>query len=139
MYKSVLVAMALDHDLSHKLLAFARSIAAPDAKITALHVIEEITGTGNAGVREDLRQSGAASAQALLKQKLESFPEVEGRIMEGHVSRTLVDVATERGIDCLVMGSHKPGLVDYLIGSTAARVVRHAPCSVHVYRDTEST
>ena len=39
-------------------------------------------------------------------------------------------------IECIVMGSHKPGFSDYLLGSTAARVVRHAPCAVHVYRST---
>ncbi len=55
--------------------------------------------------------------------------------------KTLVPMALDHGVsavahavDCIVIGSHKPGLSDYLLGSTAARVVRHAPCAVHVYR-----
>jgi len=42
--------------------------------------------------------------------------------------------ATEAGTGCIVIGSHKPGLRDYLLGSTAAKVVRHAACAVHVKR-----
>jgi len=30
--------------------------------------------------------------------------------------------------------AQKEGLSDYLLGSTAARVVRHAPCAMHVFR-----
>ena len=51
------------------------------------------------------------------------------------VLQDVVDFAAEMKADCIVMGSHKPGLADYLLGSTAARVVRHAPCAVHVMRD----
>ena len=40
----------------------------------------------------------------------------------------------ETDTDCVVIASHRPGLQDYLLGSTAARVVRHAACSVHVLR-----
>ena len=36
--------------------------------------------------------------------------------------------------DLIVMGSHRPELRDYLLGPNAARVVRHAPCSVVVVR-----
>ncbi|MBT8411941.1 MAG: universal stress protein, partial [Octadecabacter sp.] len=44
------------------------------------------------------------------------------------------DFATDNSIDCIIMASHQPGLEDYFLGSTAARVVRHAKCSVHVIR-----
>ena len=33
-----------------------------------------------------------------------------------------------------MIASHKPGFSDYFIGSTAARIVRHAQCSVLVTR-----
>ncbi|MEP4424264.1 MAG: universal stress protein, partial [Nitratireductor sp.] len=46
----------------------------------------------------------------------------------------ILAVAKEKQADVIVIASHKPGLQDYLIGSTAARVVRHAACSVHVMR-----
>jgi nucleotide-binding universal stress UspA family protein len=35
----------------------------------------------------------------------------------------------------IVMGAHRPAFQDYLIGPNAARVVRHAKCSVLVLCD----
>jgi len=52
----------------------------------------------------------------------------------GEPAREIIAYAEEVGADCIIVGSHKPELQDYLLGSTAARVVRHAPCSVHVLR-----
>jgi nucleotide-binding universal stress UspA family protein len=42
--------------------------------------------------------------------------------------------AEKIGAELIVIGSHKPNVADYLLGSTAARVVRHARCSVYVVR-----
>jgi nucleotide-binding universal stress UspA family protein len=56
-------------------------------------------------------------------------------VIKGHSGRSIIDVAVQKNADCIVIGSHKPGLIDYLLGSTAARVVRHAPCNVHVLRN----
>ncbi|MBT8417397.1 MAG: universal stress protein, partial [Silicimonas sp.] len=72
---------------------------------------------------------------ALLEEKLAGTKEISAVLVPGHVHSTILEYAEENGVDCIVMGSHKPDLTDYLIGSTAARVVRHAPCAVHVYRD----
>ncbi|HYZ26966.1 MAG TPA: universal stress protein [Geminicoccaceae bacterium] len=35
----------------------------------------------------------------------------------------------------IVMGSHHPELKDYLLGPNAAKVMRHADCSVTVVRE----
>ena len=134
MYNNILVAMALDHGVSQKTLEVARALCVQGGKIVALHVLEAPYGTANAQLREDLLAQGSDRARDLLKEKLAAFPEAEPKLVQGHVSRTIVDFAVENGIDCIVMGSHQPGLADYLLGSTAARVVRHAPCAVHVYR-----
>ena len=134
MYKLILVGMALDHDLSKDMLGFAKAALDTGGKITAIHVLEEPTGMANVRLREDLLNEGTERAKTLFDKKLADYPDVEHLIVQGHVGRTIVEVAGKIGADCFVLGSHKPGLVDYLIGSTAARVVRHAPCSVHVYR-----
>ena len=54
----------------------------------------------------------------------------------GALGLAIIDYANDHDIDCIVIGSHKPGLRDFLLGSTAARVTRHAPCAVHVLRTT---
>ena len=61
---------------------------------------------------------------------------VRAEITRGQAHHAIIEFAVKHGHDCIVIGSHKPGLVDYFIGSTAARVVRHAPCAVHVHRDS---
>jgi universal stress protein F len=59
-------------------------------------------------------------------------------VREGNPAAEILDFADDAEIDLIVMQSHDPGLADYLLGSTAARVVRHAHCSVLVFRPAKS-
>ncbi|MBO6755887.1 MAG: universal stress protein [Roseibium sp.] len=52
----------------------------------------------------------------------------------GYVDNAVIEVAQDCGADLIVMTSHKPGFSTYFIGSHAAHIVRHAPCSVMVLR-----
>ena len=79
-------------------------------------------------------RKGLERARETLAEKTAGLDGVDARIVTGHTYRSIIDVAVSEGADCIVIGSHKPGLSDFLLGSTAARVVRHAPCSVHVHR-----
>jgi nucleotide-binding universal stress UspA family protein len=69
-----------------------------------------------------------------MNDRVAAMDNVKALTVQGHSGRTIVDTATTLKVDCIVLGSHKPGLIDYLLGSTAARVVQHAPCAVHVAR-----
>jgi nucleotide-binding universal stress UspA family protein len=53
---------------------------------------------------------------------------------EGNVYEAVLSMAEQRGTDLIVIGAHRPELRDYLLGPNAARVVRHAACSVLVVR-----
>ncbi len=53
----------------------------------------------------------------------------------GHPARALVDYAKEAGLDVLVIGhTGHSALWGSFLGTTADKVVRHAPCSVLVVR-----
>ena len=52
----------------------------------------------------------------------------------GSISAEIRYAAEEIGADLIVMGSHDPHFTDYLIGSNAAHVALHTPCSVLVVR-----
>lgn len=52
----------------------------------------------------------------------------------GSVYHEVVDEASEWKADLIVVSSHRPSMATYLIGSNAAKIVRHAPCSVMVVR-----
>lgn len=134
MYNKILVPMALDHDVSPQTLSIAQALAGPNGQVIALHVFEAPKGSVSTYLDVDVVQQSYDWACAALKEKTAGIDGVVTEIVKGHTYRTIIDFASKNEIDCIVMGSHKPGLSDYLIGSTAARVVRHAPCAVHVYR-----
>ncbi|MEY1554395.1 universal stress protein [Yoonia sp. R2331] len=134
MYKKILVPMALDHGVSANTLEIARALTGGAGEIIALHVYEAPQGSVQAYVDEDIRKEAMARAKAELASKTANLDGVAAEMVVGHTYRSIIDYATAHKVDCIVMGSHKPGFSDYLLGSTAARVVRHAPCAVHVYR-----
>ena len=135
MYKNILVTIALDHSHdSASALVIARALAAEGASITALNVLEEIPAYLSQYLPEDNSKNRRSKAEAALKAELGSVADVRPVVVNGHAGTTIVDYATKHQIDCIVIASHRPGLQDYFLGSTASRVVRHAPCAVHVVR-----
>ncbi len=53
----------------------------------------------------------------------------------GGIYHELLQEASEWGADLVVIGSHRPVMSDYLLGSNAKTIVRHAQCSVLVVRE----
>ena len=135
MYQHILVPMALDHGIGEVTVEIARRLLADGGQITALHVYEAPQGSVGAYVDASVVQAAFDRAQAKMEERVSGMPDVTAMIVKGHSGRTIIDMATQLQADCIVLGSHKPGLIDYFLGSTAARVVQHAPCAVHVARD----
>ena len=52
----------------------------------------------------------------------------------GGVYHDVLEEADRIGADLIVVGSHRPTMATYLLGSNAASIVRHAKCSVLVIR-----
>lgn len=55
-------------------------------------------------------------------------------IATGRAYEEVLKLAAETKAGLIVVGAHKADLTDYLLGPNAARVVRHAKCSVYVVR-----
>jgi nucleotide-binding universal stress UspA family protein len=60
---------------------------------------------------------------------------VKASVRIGAIYAEVLAEATRVGADLIVIGSHRPAMSTYLIGSNAATIVRHAPCSVLVIRE----
>ena len=61
---------------------------------------------------------------------------VEGRVADGDPRQVLVDIALAEKADLLVVGSRgRTGIARLLLGSVAAHVAEHAPCSVLIVRE----
>lgn len=134
MYKNILVPMALDHGIGETAVDVARKLLDEGGTITALHVHESPYSGVGAYVDDKTVADAFARAKARLEERVAKMPGVTAKIMQGHSGRSIIDESAKMGADCIVLGSHKPGLIDYFLGSTAARVVQHAPCAVHVLR-----
>ncbi len=55
-------------------------------------------------------------------------------VRQGGIYHELLNEAKAWGADLIVIGSHRPVMSDYLLGSNAKTIVRHAHCSVLVVR-----
>ena len=135
MYRKILVPMALDHGVSERTLKIAQALSGGQGQIIALHVYEAPQRSVAAYLDADAVRDSMARAKADLTEKTAQYAGVTAELIQGHSARSIIDYAADNGIDCIVMGSHKPGFSDYFLGSTAARVVQHAPCAVHVIRN----
>ena len=134
MYKNILVPMALDHDISPQTLGVARALLSENGTITAIHIHEAAQGSVASFISEDAIREAQENSRAKLAEKTAGIEGLNAEFVVGHAYRSIIDYADLNNIDCIVIGSHKPGLSDFLLGSTAARVVRHASCAVHVCR-----
>ena len=59
---------------------------------------------------------------------------VSATVRLGSVYNEILEEAETTGADLIVVGSHRPTMATYLLGSNAATIVRHATCSVLVVR-----
>ncbi len=135
MYSNIIVPLAFDENHNpDTALNVARALAAPGARVSILHVMADVPGYAISympeGYDADLRQALQNQLDGLANE----FENGAGVIRSGHAANEILDLAEEIGADCIVIASHRPGFGDYLIGSTASRVVRHAPCAVMVIR-----
>lgn len=56
-------------------------------------------------------------------------------VCHGTPYEQILNIAGEINASQIVVAAHRPDFQDYLIGSTAARIARHARCSVTILRE----
>ena len=136
MYKTILVPIDMAHVAKGKAnIELAAQHAAAGARIILLNVIEDIPNWAAvelpAGLLDKSRKSSLSELKAIATA---TGMEMEVEVHSGHSYNTILEVAEEKNADLIIIASHRPGLQDYFLGSTAAKVVRHANCSVLVVR-----
>jgi nucleotide-binding universal stress UspA family protein len=76
----------------------------------------------------------------MARTQLEELAQARAELVErlqveiGTAWRAVCDTAKADAVDLVVIGSHSYGGIDRLLGTTAAKIVDHAPCSVYVVR-----
>lgn len=135
MYKTIIVPTDLaNEDQIIKSLKKADKLR-DDGKIVLLHVLDAIPAYALAEIPVDLMPDLVPKTkETLQKWVADSAVNAEIEVRNGSSYRNIIESARENEADLILINSHRPGLQDYLLGSTAAKVVRHAPCSVLVDR-----
>ena len=135
MYKHILVPVSFDRERDAAgALEVARLLADEGGKISLLHVIEQIPGYAISYLPQGFLKEARKAIEAELADLAAILPNGASYVVEGHSGRTILDWAEAHEPDCIVIASHRPGMQDLLLGSTASKVVRHATCAVHVIR-----
>ncbi|MDF1793075.1 MAG: universal stress protein [Thalassobaculaceae bacterium] len=69
------------------------------------------------------------------EQAIPAEVKVQHIVAHGTIYQEIVRAAVQTKCGLIIMASHRPELSDFLLGPNAARVVRHAACSVMIVRD----
>lgn len=134
MYKKIIIASALDQGFARKAAQTAKKLLSDGGNIIAVHVIEPVNNVVESFVSEDAKGKGRETIKEMMADRFGDELHIETVILTGHPGREIPAYAKTAGADCIIVGSHKPGLEDFFLGSTSSRIVRHASCSVHVLR-----
>ena len=152
-----------DHDLTYKVilvpidfsqhskrtLEYARRIAARDnATIRLLHVFQvpdyavtqyEYRQQGSEQLRNQVDWAEAEAQEhlnAVESELLSKGIKVKAYLRVGYPFEEIVAMANDPKVDLVIIGSHGlSGIKRLLVGSTAERVVEHAPCPVLVVKE----
>lgn len=142
MFSDILLPVDLNEpDTQSKAVATAVEQAkAFGSRLHVMTVVPEFNSTIVAGFFPQNFESQAIETarrelHAFCEKAIPAGVQVQHIVTHGSIYQEIVKAAEETGCDLIVMASHRPELSDYLLGPNAARVVRHATCSVTVVRD----
>ncbi|MDV7341197.1 universal stress protein [Terasakiella sp. A23] len=142
MYKEILLPIDLAEPSSWK-KALPSAIQICETFGTRLHVMTVVPDFGSSLVGSFFPKGFQETATEEVKKQLKEFvaeniPDhinVQRVVDNGVVYDEILGMSENLDIDLIILSSHRPKLGDYLLGPNAARVVRHAKCSVFVVRD----
>lgn len=114
------------------------------AELHVLHVLTEVVPTGPDPLMmpvmppqfyQDDEDKARKALEGVVKPAWGKPASVETAVRWGSAAEAIVDYATERAIDLIVLSTHgRTGLSHILLGSVAERIVREAPCPVLTIR-----
>jgi len=105
-----------------------------------LHLVSIVPENLFKGYYPDLHPSDVVgTSERRLKEvrdsMLPSDVKVQSHVEEGGICSGILNVVRDVNADLIVVASHGPLARDYLLGSNAAHLALHAPCSVFVVRE----
>ena len=140
MYKTILVPVDLgDRATAQPALDRAVALATASGGTIRLITVRSIVPvTYMEFVPPSFDKGQQLEAEAALAEVAAGVPlppeRVSAVVRLGSIYNEVLEEAEKTGADLIVVGSHRPTMATYLLGSNAATIVRHARCSVLVVR-----
>lgn len=107
------------------------------SRVEVLTVVEKLEPWTLGVIAEEVSARATQLVAIAAEQLRSSGLVVESRVAEGDPKAAILDHAAAMGADLIVMGAHGMSAVEeFLLGSVSKAVLRFAPCSVAVVRDT---
>lgn len=142
MYQHILLPIDLDQGSSWT-HALPQAIRLCELTGAHLHVLTVVPDFGMSAIsqyfpaehRKEVLGYVMTALKAFVKEHVPEGVHVQHVLGEGTVYDVILKIAKQVSADLIVMESNRPEFQDYLLGPNAARVVRHANCSVLVVRE----
>ncbi|MDH3335225.1 MAG: universal stress protein [Rhodospirillaceae bacterium] len=141
MFKDVLLAVDLNDESSwNKALPVAMDFV--KASGGTLHVMTVVPNFGMSivgqffpkGYEKEVGEKVLVALKEFVKTNVPDDIKTQRIVGEGTVYEVILNMAEKINADMIVVSSGRDDLKDFLLGPNAARVVRHANCSVTVVR-----
>lgn len=131
---------------SKKALRYACKLADQfGAVLRLIHVVEpapflnDLPNVALSRSDQDIAKEALTKLQSLAQDGIDELIPIYPAVRVGRPYREIVSAAKVLGADLIVISTHGyTGLKHALLGSTAERVVQHAPCPVLVVRESEN-
>ncbi|MEM0987296.1 MAG: universal stress protein [Pseudomonadota bacterium] len=142
MAKSVLIPVDLDYPESwaEPFQAAKDRFCDAGADVHALYVLPRFTSSlVGSFFPKDFEGQALDAARTRLEDMVGAtdagaLPQPKTQVLHGEVYREILLAAEKLKVDAILLLAHRPGLSDYLLGSNAARIARHARQSVYLLR-----
>jgi len=137
MYNTILIPVDMAHvEKAEAMINAAKTQANEGARIILLNVIDAVPNWAEVYIPNSdiLANQKQLARNELVSVANDNDIEAEIDVRSGYSYNTILEVAEKEKAELIIIGSHRPGYGDYFLGSTAAKVVRHAKCSVYVIR-----
>ena len=137
MFSRILLPIDLNHDSSSQ-KALPTAIELAKTSGASLHVLTVVPDFGMSiisqyfpeGYEKQVAKKTLEDLRDFAKKHVPDDIDVQHIVGGGTAYQIILKIAGEIDADLIVMDSRRPELQDYLLGPNAARVVRHADCSV---------
>ncbi len=138
----VLASIDLSHPIdAERVLRKADQLAQLEGKLLAVVTVMPDLRNGFVSTffSEDhgdaILKEGQKALHAFIAKILGHDDDIKHVIRMGNIYEEVLATAQKLSPSLIVMGAHKPGLPEFLMGPNAARIARHATCSVYIMRD----